>query len=317
MSIIKDSIYGFVIGDVLGVPVEFKSRSELDINPVSKMLGYGTYPVPCGCWSDDTSMTLATIDSIVEKNNIDYSDIMYKFCEWYNNSKYTANCVFFDIGKSTAKALRNYLKGISPLLCGQTDERSNGNGSLMRILPVVLYMHFEQFSEDDSVNLINNISSLTHGHEVSKVGCKIYFDFISEIINGATKYEALISLSSKNYSKYYSSKAISKYNRLLNKSFLELSRDEISSSGYIVDTLEATIWCIINSTDYKSSVLNAVNLGNDTDTIAAITGSIAGIVYGFDNIPKDWVSQIINKEYLEELIYKFEKNLNDKITRKL
>ena len=317
MSIIKDSIYGFVIGDALGVPVEFRSRNELDRNPVIQMLGYGTYSVPSGCWSDDTSMTLATIDSIIEKDDIDYEDIMYKFCEWYTNSKYTANGIFFDIGNSTLNALQNYIKGIPPLFCGGIDERSNGNGSLMRMLPIVLYANFENLSETQSVKLINNISSLTHRHEVSKLGCKIYFDFVSEIIKGATKYEALKKLMLIDYSKYYSNSVINKYSRLLSNEFLNLSRDQINSSGYIVDTLEATLWCVINSNDYKSSVLNAVNLGNDTDTIAAITGSISGIIYGLDAIPKNWIEQIINRDYIERLACDFEKKLSCKNCKKL
>ena len=146
MNIIRDSVYGFAVGDALGVPVEFKSRNELKKFPVIGMSGYGTHQMPKGCWSDDTSMILATMDSIIEKNNIDYEDIMFKFCEWYRYGKYTANGVFFDIGIATSQSLNKYIAGISPIYCGQSDERSNGNGSLMRILPIVLYSYYNNSS---------------------------------------------------------------------------------------------------------------------------------------------------------------------------
>ena len=194
-----DGVFGFAIADAVGVPAEFKSRSTLSIRPITDMVGYGTHSQPAGTWSDDSSMTIATMDSINENKKIDYEDMMKKFAEWKNNAKYTATGDFFDIGISTSSAINNYLRGIEPTKCGGTGIRDNGNGSLMRILPVVLYLHLQELSYDKETEIINECSSLTHGHEISKMGCRIYADYIKSIIDGKSKEEALESISTIDY----------------------------------------------------------------------------------------------------------------------
>lgn len=314
MSKIRDSIVGLAIGDALGVPVEFKSRYELNNNPVQEMQGYGSHYVPKGCWSDDTSMTLATIDSIVEQQKIDYNDIMMKFCEWYNYAKYTATGVFFDIGISTSKSLKKYLQGIPPLMCGGEGERDNGNGSLMRILPAVLYSYTNRLSEKQEMELINNMSSLTHRHEISRLGCKIYCDFIKSLLDTSDKNLALetIRLKFDYYSKHYSIDTLRKYIRIFDPNFSSLSKEEIKSSGFVVDTLESSIWCLMNANSFYETVVLAVNLGDDTDTVGAITGSMAGLLYGINNIPKNWIENLKNINYLDDLVSRFEYTLDSK-----
>lgn len=297
-----DSVLGFVVADALGVPVEFKSREELNVRPLKEMIGYGSHFVPEGTWSDDSSMLLATMDSITERSGIDYNDMMKKFCDWYVHKKYTGTGVVFDIGISTHKALNKFYNGIDALDCGLKGEYDNGNGSLMRILPVSLYSYYNNLSEEEEIEMLNNCSSLTHAHEISKLGCKIYTDYISAILDGKDKREAFNALLEKNYSNNYSKNSINKYTRLLNVNFEKLNISQIKSSGYIVDTLEASIWCVLNTDSYEEAVIKAVNLGGDTDTIAAVTGSIAGLLYGRENIPQRWQSKLRNKEYLMQLI---------------
>ena len=318
-KLIKDSTLGFVIGDALGVPVEFKSREELTISPLKEMIGYGSHNVPEGTWSDDTSMMLATMDSIIETNKIDYDNMMNKFCDWYINSKYTATGVVFDIGNTICKALNKYCSGYNALDCGGNNEFDNGNGSLMRILPISLYSHYNNLDEQDEIDLLNKCSSLTHAHEISKLGCKIYTDFIKFISLGKNKDEAFKEIVNKDYSINFSRESINKYKRLLNDNFKNLDISQIKSSGYVVDSLEASLWCVLNTDTYENAVLKAINLGEDTDTVGAITGSIAGLLYGNEKIPERWISKLKNKEYLMEivenysdLLINFNKNFNEK-----
>jgi len=303
--LIFDSVLGFAIGDALGVPIEFTSRKSLELNPLKEMVGYGSHKVPEGTWSDDSSMLLATMDSITEKGKIDYDDIMRKFCDWYINSKYTATGITFDIGVSTRTALTKFYKGVPALKCGGKGEFDNGNGSLMRILPIVLYSYFKDFNEEEEIKLLNEISSLTHAHEISKLGCKIYCDYVKLLINGYDKTESLKKLKFNNYNKYYSNVAISKYKNILDGNLREVNYDNIKSSGYVVDTLEASIWSVLKTNSYEEAVLKAINLGDDTDTVGAITGSLAGIIYGYENIPKKWIEKLKNRDYLVNLINEY------------
>ena len=191
----KNSFYGLIIGDALGVPVEFCNRNILKKNPLTEMKGFGTHNVPAGTWSDDTSMTLATMASIGEKKCIDYNDIMDKFMNWINKSDYTGTGMFFDIGISTRKAIQNYNAGINPLECGGKSIHDNGNGSLMRILPFVIYSFKNNLQEDDEIDLINDASSITHAHEISQMGCVIYCEFMKCLYTGKSIDEAFEYLS--------------------------------------------------------------------------------------------------------------------------
>ncbi len=297
----KAGLLGLAVGDALGVPVEFVSRDVLENNPVSEMQGYGTYKVPEGTWSDDTSLTIAAMDSVRQCKTVDYYDIMNKFSQWKNQAKYTATDEFFDIGMATSKAIHNFESGIEPAECGCRQVFENGNGSLMRMLPFAYYLASRNFTEEEKVCLINDASSLTHAHEISRLGCKIYSDYISFLLEGMDKEEALEAIGKIRYRDYYSTESIKKYNRLLSKNFKNLTKDEIASSGYVVDSLEASIWCTLNSENYEEAVKMAVNLGKDTDTIGAITGSLNGIIYGKKSIPKRWLDKLKRRKFLEDI----------------
>lgn len=306
---LEDCMYGFVVADALGVPAEFKSRSSLSEKPIVDMIGYGTHNMPEGTWSDDTSMVLATQDSINSCEKIDYDDIMNKFVAWYNKGEYTTDGKVFDIGITTSKAIKNYSFGINALKCGGAGERDNGNGSLMRMLPIAFYIHDNDIKEE-RVELISNVSALTHAHNISKLGCLIYCDYINELLSGKDKMTALISVKGKDYTKYFSEDIVSKYEKILTGNLANLSENEISSSGYVVNTLTASIWCLLNSNKYEDAVLKAVNLGEDTDTVAAICGSLAGLVYSKKNIPSNWIEKLKNRELIDKIIKGYKKKWN-------
>ena len=307
MSILKNSLLGFVVGDAMGVPIEFETREMLKKYPLTEMVGYGSYDEPAGTWSDDTSMTLATIDSIIEKKKIDYHDITTKFCEWVNNAEYTATDHLFDIGITTKYALvRFFVDKVEATKCGGTLDSENGNGSLMRMMPIALYAYYHQLDNNMIFEIVKNASSITHANEKSVLGCYIYVQYILKLIETNNLQESYNYIKTLNYQTFFSEDNISIYERILKNDISKYPLEEIRSSGYILHTLEAVLWVVLNTTSFEESILTAINLGEDTDTIGEITGSLTGIKYGFDNIPENWINKIQKLDYLYELIDKWD-----------
>lgn len=308
MSIVKDSLYGFIVGDAMGVPIEFEDKEKLINKPVTSMLGYGSHDVEAGVYSDDTSMTLATMDSIIKQNGIiNYNDIADKFCNWVNNNEYTATNKVFDIGRTTKYALIKYFNNkIDATMCGGTNINENGNGSLMRMLPIALYCFYKNIKGDNEIfTLVKNSSSITHAHDISILGCYIYVRYVISLLETKNKISSYNFIKKLDYSMFIEEVKL-EYSRILFSDISTLNINDINSSGYVVNTLEAVFWIILNCSNYNESIIGAINLGGDTDTIGAITGSIAGILYGYDNISKRWISKLKNKDYIDEIIIKFE-----------
>lgn len=311
MGKIYDGIIGVAIGDALGVPVEFIDRKEIAKSPITTMIGYKTHMQPPGTWSDDTSLTLALLDSITQKHGIDYKDIMDKFSEWMLYNEYTATGKIFDIGNTTSRAIMNYGRGQEPLMCGGITKYENGNGSLMRILPIAFYFDAQpNLSINSWIELVHNLSSLTHRHPISLIGCGIYICIALKLLSEKISLIDSIKLGINQAFSYYNQlkwNDIAEYNRLKDiTEFANLSHNQIKSTGYVVHTLEAALWCLLNSDSYKTCVLKAVNLGDDTDTTAAVAGGLAGIYYGAENIPKEWLTTLLKRDYIENLCILFE-----------
>jgi len=308
-EMIRAVVYGHAIGDALGVPVEFTNRNTLLRNPVTGMHSYGTYNMPAGTWSDDTSMALATMDSLA--NGVDYEDTMRRFCDWMEHGAYTATGEMFDIGITTNSALRRYLSSTAALLCGKHGDRDNGNGSLMRIYPVVLYcclLHPDEYGTAAMIELVHSYSSLTHAHPRSIVGCGIYAFVLKALLLLPNKVDAIkagLFAAQLHYKHSPYVNELQHYARLFNEDFAATPIEEIQSGGYVVHSLEAAIWCLLNSSSYSECVLMAVNLGRDTDTTGAIAGGLAGSLYGSDSIPKEWMDTLLNKELIDAVIYRF------------
>ena len=305
MSKFVDSIIGHAIGDAMGVATEFNPREKLMANPVVEMIESVVHNQPAGTWSDDTSMEIATIDSFIEKKCFDYDDIMKRWEAWIANGDYSCNGVTFDVGRTCLSAVTKYHIGTKPLECGLTSINSNGNGSLMRILPVALYCYSKKSSDSEIISLVNDISSLTHAHDISKMGCFIYVKFVIYLLEGLSKEDAYKKIQKEDYSSY-SEEAINVYDRILKNNIYDYPLDEIKSSGYVVDTLECVLWILLNAETYRDCIVTSTNIGEDTDTIGAILGSMAGIIYGYDNIPVEWLEKLRRKDYLIDLANKFE-----------
>ena len=308
---IQDGMLGLAIGDALGVPVEFRSRERLKQNPVTGMRAYGTHNQPAGTWSDDTTMALCTLESLAK--GVNYNDIMNRFCRWVDEGYMTAHGKLFDIGRTTLHALHLYSTGAPALQCGGTDVRDNGNGSLMRILPAVFYLRREYgpscMEKPEAFTLIHNLSCLTHGHEISQIACGLYCDMTNELMNGKTIAEALSHASLIKDSWYGVQEEFSpwlpKFDFMNIETLASLPEEAIKSSGYVVDTLQAALWCLLITDSYSQCVLKAVNLGDDTDTVGAIAGGLAGILYGAESIPEDWLDVLAKKDEIVRLCENF------------
>lgn len=299
----KDILLGTAIGDALGVPVEFEYRQVLEKNPVVGMREYGTHNQPKGTWSDDSSLALCLAESLCNGYNL--NDIADKFIRWYYDGYCTPYGRVFDVGITTARAISNLQSGIKPNLAGMDRERDNGNGSLMRILPLVPYIL--NMEEEDRFRIIGEVSSLTHRHPRSILACIALCEFAIQYINLQAverAYQAMQQTILQLLKKEMFIEEDIPFERLIGLSYEEFKAIElkdIRSTGYVIDTLEASLWCVFNTTNYKDAVLKAVNLGDDTDTVGAITGGLAGIIYGYDTIPSEWLEVLVRKDGIIEL----------------
>lgn len=313
---ISGGILGLCVGDALGVPFEFRSRESLAGSPAAGMCGYGTHGQPAGTWSDDASMTLCLLDSL-SAGGLDCGDIMEKFRAWLDRGAYTPWGEAFDVGRTTREALSRFAQGVPPLECGGRGERSNGNGSLMRVLPLAFFLH-RRFGPDflqypEAVSAVRSVSSLTHAHPRSVIACGIYLSIAGALLEGAD-LPAAVRLGVERGWRCYGGLAgyaeeLEHYRRLRDPGFAALPEGEIRSSGYVVDTLEAAAWCLLNTDSYPSCVLRAVNLGSDTDTTAAVAGGLAGMYYGCGAIPQAWRETIARGAYIQELCAAFSRSL--------
>lgn len=292
-------IMGLIVGDALGVPYEFKQR---DTFTASGMTGYGTYNQPPGTWSDDSSMTIATIDALISCNygrNLGETmlqEIMMNFVNWLQLGHFTPYHKCFDVGNTTKRAIQKYESGTFNIYsCGCNKDTDNGNGSLMRILPFVF------INADDDI--IDAVSALTHSHPISKYACEIYICLARLLYDGWSiehSYDDCVIFMKQGFFNY---RLGEEFMNFLN--IPKLKRNDIKSTGYVVDTLTAAVWCLMHTYNYKDCVLTAVNLGGDTDTIAAVAGGLAGIAYGAKSIPEEWVNKIARKDEIIGLIEKF------------
>ncbi|MBD2871152.1 ADP-ribosylglycohydrolase family protein [Paenibacillus arenilitoris] len=306
-SKVRDGVFGFCVGDALGVPVEFLSRSSLTKDPVEDMIGYGSHSQPAGTWSDDSSLLFCLMESAALYPQIDLVDLADRFTKWYKEGYWTPHGVVFDVGIATAEAIGRFKQHcIRPDFAGGADEYSNGNGSLMRILPLAYLLKDESF--EDRAAIIAQVSSLTHRHRVSIIACVMYVELTLHLLEGATPSESVSRMRETILSAYgYEERQVmARFDRLLKDDLAALPMEDIESSGYVIHTLEASIWSLLTTESYKDAVLRAVNLGDDTDTTGAVTGGLAGIYYGLESIPAEWINDLARLGDIEDLCRRFE-----------
>lgn len=305
----EGAILGFVVGDALGVPAEFMTREALAADPVVGMRSGGAHGQRAGTWSDDSSMTLCAMDSIIE-SGINYTDLMQRFSSWLWNGSNTARNEVFDVGGTTKAAIFKFNKKTPPLECGETQDYCCGNGSLMRIIPAALYIvgQYGNIDLDDrAAEIIHNTSLCTHAHPRCQMACGIYCSVIFRLCRGGELHKA-VNDGVRSALNYYRSKQVFSEVYHEFESLREIAfwpDEQICGSGFVMHTLQASLWCLLTTENYSDCVLKAVNLGRDADTTAAVTGGLAGLWYSEDAIPGEWSGVTAKYEKIKERCGKF------------
>jgi len=299
---ILGGLWGSLVGDALGVPVEFKDRATVQADPVTDMRGFGSHHQPAGTWSDDGALMLCTVDSLVH-SGFNTEDMGQRFVRWMNDEFWTATGVVFDIGGTTADALMQIASGIPAEQAGGCDEFSNGNGSLMRILPVSLSFVNEPLPMRS--DRLERTSSITHGHPRSKMACAFHGFVTRQLLLGRQLQAALETARTEFTSCYERASEFSRFKHILNDGLVSLPEGEVVSTGYVLHTLHASLWCLLTTSSFEECVLKAVNLGGDTDTTGCVAGGLAGVHYGFSAIPEKWIHALARRGDVEALFNDF------------
>lgn len=305
-NLYRSVLFGVATGDALGVPVEFRDRETIRKNPVTGMVGYGTYNLPPGTWSDDSSLTFCLAEALT--HGFSLPRIAGNFVRWLYHNEWTPYGKVFDVGIMTQEAIYRLKNGTAPELAGGMYEDENGNGSLMRILPLLFHIHNKPV--DERFLLTKQVSSITHGHVRSVIACFYYLEFARLLMSGEDKFSVYRKLQEE-IPEYLQKRQIvaneiAIFDRLLNGDIAQQPEESIHSGGYVLHSLEAAMWCLLTTQTYAEAVLKAVNLGSDTDTTAAITGGLAGLLYGYDAIPAPWIKELVKRTEIDELAFRCE-----------
>ena len=304
----KDILLGTAIGDALGLPIQFLEREVVAKNPITTMEGLDQFNIPAGTWSDNTSLSFCLAESLC--NGYDLNDIINKFTKWMYEDYWTPANETFDINYINYFAIVNLRNNGSPHVAGIDNKRGNRDESLMRILPLVPYIL--NMEEENRFRIIKEISSLTYRHSRSILACIALCEFAIQYINLQSVEEAYQAMQQTILQLLKRDMFIEEgipFERLTGLSYEEfktIALKDIHSTEYVIDTLEASLWCIFNTTSYKDAVLKAVNLGDDANTVGAITGGLAGIIYGYDTIPPEWLEVLAKKDDIIELANKLD-----------
>eukprot|EP01064_Diplonema_japonicum_P016009 TRINITY_DN2404_c0_g1_i1.p1 TRINITY_DN2404_c0_g1~~TRINITY_DN2404_c0_g1_i1.p1 ORF type:complete len:392 (+),score=56.62 TRINITY_DN2404_c0_g1_i1:47-1222(+) len=294
----KGCVLGMAVCDALGAVVEFQARGSYE--EVTGMRSGGKFDLRPGEWTDDTSMALCMAESLL-RNGFNADDQMCRYLNWYETGHMSSNGDAFDIGKCTVKALGLWRRATndgeklpSPeTFYGPTTEEANGNGSLMRIAPIPLaYRH----NLKQAIIFAEDSSKTTHGGKDAVKACAIYTEMIIAALENEDKETILTPTVSIQGELSDGLKAI-----VVDKSYKTKTRDEIRAGGWVLHALEAALWAFYSTECFKSGALLCVNLGEDTDTIAAIYGMLAGAYYGVEKIPSDWIATVAHRTILEEI----------------
>ncbi|WP_299453699.1 ADP-ribosylglycohydrolase family protein [uncultured Microscilla sp.] len=290
-----NALLGVAMGDALGVPFEFKRSHQMKETPAVDMIGYGTHNQLAGTWSDDTSLTLCLAESLTK--GYDLANIAQEFIAWRYQSRWTARGKLFDIGRITAVAiarLKSFLEnGVPEALNEQKglgDDLENGNGSLMRIMPLLFYIKGKDIRTQ--FNIIWEVSALTHRHIRAAMSCLIYLKLGEHLLTGKDKLLAYEHTRKDIMNFWETSGFANQEKKHFDKSIIQdirsTPRSDLKSGGYVIEALEASLWCFLTENSYAQAVLSVINLGHDTDTTGAITGGLAGLYYGVQKVPPRW-----------------------------
>lgn len=284
----RGCLLGLATGDAVGTTVEFQHRGSF--LPVTDMVGGGPFNLKPGQWTDDTSMALCLATSLIEVGAFDAMDQMNRYCNWYEQGYLSSTGDCFDIGNTVSQALYQYKLSSNPF-SGSTNPRSAGNGCLMRLAPVPMFYYPNR---DHVLHFSGESSRTTHGAAECIDASRLFGDILFRALSGSNKTEILFANDLKMIaSPSIQSIALGEYqNKLVN---------DIRGTGYVVESLEAALWCFWMTETYEQAILAATNLGDDADTTAAICGQVAGAYYGESDIPIRWLKKLTMKDDITQL----------------
>lgn len=283
----RAALLGFLIGDAIGVPFEFNTSEYLQGLP-KKNFALPTSSTnrshkmaPANAWSDDGAQVLALIDSLHRCQTLDLDDFGQALLDWQMQGKYAVDGVIFDIGIQIKRALQKLRNGTPAIDCGGELECHNGNGSLMRVLGLVLW---HTGSNKELIDFAYDQSLPTHAHLRSQVCCALYCLWVRNLLNGAEDgFDEAVQTFVDISTQLNDQASLDELHIVLNDQHLPPT-----GTGYVVDTLWSVRHAFLNSSSYPQAIETAIRLGPDTDTVAAITGAVAAIKYGEDSIPQLW-----------------------------
>ncbi|MDR2518004.1 MAG: ADP-ribosylglycohydrolase family protein [Spirochaetaceae bacterium] len=300
LDAVQGLLFGAAVGDALGVPAEFAPREALKKNPVTDFTGGGVHNQPPGTFSDDASLLFCLAEALIQ--GFDTGIMGKNFVKWMGEGYWAAAGTVFDIGGATLRAIRAIAQGVEPELAGGAGENDNGNGSLMRIAPLVFYSYNKPARE--RFDAARKVSSLTHRHIRSVIACFYYLEFMSRAFEGKALKDIYADLKTSlplALTPLIDPAELAAFDRLLKDDIASLPETAIQSGGYAVHTLEAALWCVLTTAGYKDAVLKAVNLGGDADTAGCVAGALAGLYYGYPAIPRAWVQGILKRDEIAGL----------------
>ncbi len=291
----RGSLLGLAVGDALGTTLEFKAPGSFD--RITDMVGGGHFGLDPGQWTDDTAMALCLAESLIDRKVFDPEDQMRRYLRWYREGYNSSTGTCFDIGVTIGAALRRFEVYQDPF-AGETDPRSGGNGSLMRLAPIPLAF---SSSPEDSILFAGEMSRTTHGASEPVDACRYYSGLIIGALTGISKNDLLQPRYSPLEDSWSQISLSPKIDEIAAGSFKKKQPPEIRGTGYVVQALEAALWAFWKTEDFETGALAAVNLGDDADTTGAIYGQLAGAYYGIDAIPDGWLSKLAMSERIIEL----------------
>jgi ADP-ribosyl-[dinitrogen reductase] hydrolase len=284
----RGCLLGLAVGDAVGTTVEFRPRGSFA--PLTDMVGGGPFRLEPGQWTDDTSMALCLATSLVERGGFDPADQMERYCEWYLSGYLSSTGRCFDIGNTVRTALDRYRQSGDPF-SGSTHPRSAGNGSLMRLAPVPMFYHRDRAQ---ALHYCAESSRTTHGATECLEACRLFGDMLLQALGGAEKRHILRAGRADDFA----SPAIKAIARGAHEQKIPAM---IRGSGYVVECLEAALWCFLATDSFEQAILAAANLGDDADTTAAVCGQVAGAHYGESGIPAHWLGRLTMRDEIGDL----------------
>lgn len=307
---LRGALLGVLVGDALGVPVEGMGRDEFEA--VTGMRGGGSHLQPPGTFSDDGSLMLCAVESLVEKKGFDAADQGDRMLRFYFNRHWTARHVTFGVGFTTREAIVRIREGKPAAEAGLDDEDSNGNGPLKRLLPLELFAHARGLTTRETVDLAHRSAKITHAHPRAQLVSGFHALLARALLDGKSPASAVDFVREQAQELYASDPWNAEYRhvqQLMERNWRFVERPQVPSTGYIVHTLEAAIWCLLREKPFAETVLEAVNLGDAADSLGAVVGGLAGLIHGAEAIPDKWQKALARRDEVEALFARFRESL--------